>query len=116
MAGTNYIMCETIILSKIGATTISQCMDCKILTLWTRTLLLNFSPEQFVSFKNFTANLEVDQSLFPFPDGEDRLVLRTPHSDICMTFSLDDWDNFQQAMEEANYMREIYNLMARPGE
>ncbi|MFD0751544.1 DUF6686 family protein [Mucilaginibacter calamicampi] len=116
MAGTIYTMCETVILSKIGATIISQCMDCKILTLWTRTLLLNFSPEQFISFKNFTANLEVDLSLFPFPDGEERLVLRTPHSDICMTFSIDDWDNFQQAMEEARYMMEVYNLITKPGE
>ena len=78
-----------------------------------RSLLLNFSPEQFRSFKNFTAKLEVEQSLFPFPDGEERLVLRTPHSDICMVFSLDEWEQFQQAMEEAEYMMQIYELVGR---
>lgn len=90
-------------------------MECKILTLWTRTLLLNFSPDQFTSFKNFTSKLEVDQSLFPFPDGEDRLVLRTPHSDICMTFSIDDWEHFQQAMEDAEYMMQVYQIMDNSG-
>ena len=106
-------MCETIILSKNGAATISQCMECQKLSLWMRSLLLNFSPEQFRSFKNFTAKLEVEQSLFPFPDGEERLVLRTPHSDICMVFSLDEWEQFQQAMEEAEYMMQVYELMGR---
>ncbi len=105
-------MCENIILSKTGAATISQCMECKVLTLWMRTLLLNFSPEQFRSFKNFTSKLEVDQSLFPFPDGEERLVLRTPHNDICMTFSIDDWEQFQGAMDEAEYMMQVYDMMS----
>lgn len=104
-------MCETIVLSRIGAATISQCMDCRKLTLWMRGLMLNFSPEQFRSFKNFTSKLEVEQSLFPFPDGEDRLVLRTPHADICMVFSLEEWEQFQQAMEEAEYMMQVYELM-----
>jgi len=106
-------MCETIILSKNAAATISQCMECQKLSLWMRSLLLNFSPEQFRSFKNFTAKLEVEQSLFPFPDGEERLVLRTPHSDICMVFSLDEWEQFQQAMEEAEYMMQVYELMGK---
>ncbi|PJJ84262.1 DUF6686 family protein [Mucilaginibacter auburnensis] len=105
-------MCENIILSKTGAATISQCMECKVLTLWMRTLLLNFSPEQFKSFKNFTSKLEVDQSLFPFPDGEERLVLRTPHNDICMAFSIDDWEQFQGAMDEAEYMMQVYDMMS----
>ena len=106
-------MCETIILSKNGAATISQCMECQKLSLWMRNLLLNFSPEQFKSFKTFTAKLEVGQSLFPFPDGEERLVLRTPHSDVCMVFSVDEWELFQQAMEEAEYMMQVYEIMGK---
>lgn len=86
-------------------------MDCKVLTLWLHNLLLNFSPAQFKTFKSFTAKLDVKQSLFPFPDGEERLVLRTPHSDICMTFSVDEWEQFQQAMEDAEYMMQVYELI-----
>lgn len=86
-------------------------MECGVLTLWLHNLLLNFSPVQFKTFKNFTAKLDVEQSLFPFPDGEERLVLRTPHNDICMTFSIDEWENFQQAMEEAEYMMQVYQLI-----
>ena len=88
-------------------------MECQKLSLWMRSLLLNFSREQFRSFKNFTTKLEVEHSLFPFPDGEERLVLRTQHSDICMVFTLDEWEQFQQAMEEAEYMMQVYELMGR---
>jgi hypothetical protein len=106
-------MCQTQVLSRKGNITISQCMECKILTLWLHHLLLNFSPEQFNTFMDFTSKLDVEQSLFPFPDGEERLVLRTPHQDICFSFTLDEWDNFQVAMEEASYMKDIYQLINR---
>jgi len=104
-------MCETVILSKRGGAVIGQCVECKILTLWLNNLLLNFSPSQFKFFKDFTIRLDIEQSLFPFPDGEERFVLRTPHNDICMTFSTDEWDNFKEAMEEAEYMMQVYDLM-----
>ncbi|WP_158992584.1 DUF6686 family protein [Mucilaginibacter sp. L196] len=105
-------MCKTIVLSRKCATVISQCMECKIMNIWLRNLLLNFTPEQFKMFKNFTSGLDVEESMFPFPDGEDRLVLRTPHSDICFTFSLTEWEDFQAAMEEAEYMQGVYTLIS----
>lgn len=105
------LMCQTIVLSRKGPVTISQCMECKTLTIWLRNLLLNFTPQQFSSFKAFTSGLDAEQSMFPFPDGEDRLVLRTPHNDICFTFSLTEWEDFHAAMEEAEYMQGVYELM-----
>jgi hypothetical protein len=104
-------MCQTIVLSRKGSVVISQCMECKVITIWLHQLLLNFTPEQFSSFKTFTAKLEISESLFPFPDGGDRLVLRTPHSDICMTFSIEEWEDFQAAMEDAEYMQGVYQLI-----
>jgi len=55
--------------------------------------------------------MDVEECLFPFPNGDDRLVLRTPHSDINFSFSLEEWDNFHEAMEEAIYMQNIYQMM-----
>jgi len=104
-------MCQTIVLSRKGSAVISQCMECKILTIWLRNLLLNFSPEQFRAFKEFTSNLDIHESMFPFPDGDKRLVLRTPHSDICITFSINEWEDFHEGMEEAAYMQNIYQMM-----
>ncbi len=104
-------MCQSIFLSQRGNTLISQCMECKVMNIWVRNLLLNFAPDQFKMFKEFTSALDVEESMFPFPDGEDRLVLRTPHSDICFAFNLPEWDDFQAAMDEAEYMISVYDLI-----
>jgi hypothetical protein len=111
-AGSNFNpMCQTIFLSRKGSTVISQCRECKTLNIWQHNLLLSFSPGQFKAFKEFTQLLDTPECTFPFPDGEERLVLRTPHTDISFTFSMDEWEDFQAAMEEAEYMQGVYELL-----
>jgi hypothetical protein len=105
------LMCKSIVLSHKGATMISQCMECRTLNIWHHNLLLNFSADQFKSFKDFTALLDVPECTFPFPDGEERMVLRTPHTDISFTFSLEEWEDFGVAMDEAEYMQAVYDLL-----
>ena len=73
--------------------------------------MLTFSPKQFLAFKKFTESPDFNQSFYHFPDGEERLVLRTPNSGICFSFTEDEWTNFYAAMEEAEYMQEIYQLI-----
>src|ERR1700761_8845092 len=104
-------MCQSHILSSKGPVIISQCVDCKMLNIWLRNLLLNFTPEQFCAFENFISKLAIDEYTFPFPDGEERLVLRTPNNDICFTFTAEEWDDFKIAMEEAAYMQGVYALL-----
>jgi hypothetical protein len=104
-------MCQNIVLSSKGAAVISQCMECKVLNLWHHNLLLSFSPGQFKAFKDFTSRLDEEEYLFPFPDGEERLVLRTPNNDICFTFSTTEWEDFLAAMDEAEYMSDIYQMI-----
>ena len=107
------LMCQHIVLSRCGQTVISQCPDCKTMNIWQHNLLLNFTGYQFLAFKNFTSGLNAAEALFPFPEGEDRFVLRTPNSDICLTFSMDEWDSFLTAMDEAEYMQGVYQLIQR---
>ena len=104
-------MCQNIPLSRKGATVISQCMGCKTINIWNHNLLLVFTVQQFKTFKDFTAGLDAPECTFPFHDGEERFVLRTPHTDICFTFSLEEWEDFQVAMEEAEYMTGVYELI-----
>lgn len=55
--------------------------------------------------------VDTDESTFPFPDGEDRLILRTPNSDINFCFTGIEWAQFQEALDEAGYMQTIYEMM-----
>ncbi|TZF83706.1 hypothetical protein FW774_09530 [Pedobacter sp. BS3] len=104
-------MCQTIVLSSKESVVISQCMDCKMLTIWHQNILLTFTPAQFRAFKSYTAKLNIEESLFPFPDGEERLILHTPYHDIRFTFTLEEWEDFKIALNEAVYMQNIYQMI-----
>jgi hypothetical protein len=104
-------MCETRILSHKGAAMIGQCAECRNIYIWHHNLILNFTNQQFIDFRKFAHDLDFDERSLPFPDGEERAVLRTPHDDINFTFTYDEWEIFRAAMDEAVYMMEVYSMM-----
>jgi hypothetical protein len=104
-------MCREVMLSKKGMVVICQCMECKMITIWHQSILLSFTPEQFKTFKMFIDELDIEQFTIPSPDGESRLLLRTPNPDINFIFTLDQWEDLNVAMEEAEYMQGVYDLI-----
>jgi hypothetical protein len=104
-------MCDAKILSQKGAAMISRCSDCRGLFIWNNNVVLNFTAEQFNKFRNFTRDLIIDDYTLPFPDGNDRVVMRTPAADVNLTFTPTEWQDFNAAMEEATHMLAVYELM-----
>lgn len=104
-------MCDAKIISHKGAAVVSRCSECRCIFLWHQNLVLNFTPEQFVQFKNFTDEMEFDNHTFPFPDGQERVVMRTPANDLQLTFTPEEWENMHEAMEEAIHMQEVYSIV-----
>jgi hypothetical protein len=104
-------MCDAKVLSQKGASVISRCSECRCVFIWNHNLILSFTPEQFMQFKGFAAELDFTGHSLPFPDGQERVVMRTPTNDIQFTFTTDEWEDFRAAMEEAAYMQEVYALM-----
>jgi len=86
-------------------------MNCQTMYLWHGNLLLNFTPEKFVAFKKAITSLKYEDCCFSFPDQENRAVINTPHADICLTFSLKEWKNLIELMNEALFLKEVYSLM-----
>ncbi|HEY9197648.1 MAG TPA: DUF6686 family protein [Mucilaginibacter sp.] len=104
-------MCSAKVLSHVGASVISRCHECRCIFIWNNNLILSFSPEQFKQFRDFTVELDFEGHTFPFPDGQERMVMRTPVNDVQFTFSIEEWEDFHAAMDEAVYMQEVYDLM-----
>jgi hypothetical protein len=104
-------MCDAKVLSQKGAAIVSRCNDCRALFIWNNNLVLNFTPAQFDKFRAFTRDLDIDEYTLPFPDGFDRVVMRTPSNDINLTFTPQEWDDFTEAMDEATHMLSVYELM-----
>lgn len=104
-------MCETKVLARKGAVLVSRCANCGTIYIWQNNLVLNFSDAQFVSFKKFVYEMDFAERSLPFPDGEERAVLRTPDNNISFAFTDDEWHDFKSALDEAGCMMEIYRLI-----
>jgi hypothetical protein len=104
-------MCEAKTLSQRGITMVSQCLQCKTINVWQNNLLLNFTPQQFADFRQFIADLDFDERSHPFPDRMDRAVLKTPVDHINFTFTLAEWEDLKDAMDEAMYMQKVFDLI-----
>ncbi|RYZ98376.1 MAG: hypothetical protein EOP47_19470 [Sphingobacteriaceae bacterium] len=73
--------------------------------------MLCFDVEQLRAFRQFTENWEYEDYTHDFPDGCERIILRTPNRDINFAFTLEEWELFKEAMDEALFMREVYALL-----
>lgn len=104
-------MCNTKILAQAGSAFVSHCTDCKTIFIWQNNILLNFSPEDFSSFKRMLSELDFEDCSFHFRDNIPRIIIKSPKPEISFTFSEDEWEDFNQAINEALYMQQIYALM-----
>ena len=104
-------MCDAKTLSHKGTTMISRCAECQCIFIWNTNIIVSFSTEQFILFKDFINELSFEEHCFPFPDGQDRVMMRTPVDNIQLTFTPDEWEDFHEAVEEAAYMQQVYALI-----
>ena len=104
-------MCKTTVLSQNDNITIAQCNNCKVLNIWRAGVLMNFSFDQFEAFYQSTKKLSFDDYLENRPDGKEVVILSTPFPDISLVFTRYEWEEFFHKVDEALYMRRIYEMV-----
>jgi len=104
-------MCKTTILSQNENITISQCNNCKVLNIWRAGVLMNFSFAQFDAFYTATRKLNFDDFLEHQPNGKEVVILSTPSPDISLVFTRMEWEDFFNQINEALYMKRVYELV-----
>lgn len=104
-------MCQSVTLTTKGNTCISYCSKCKFHYVWQKSYVLTFSAFQYNCFLDEIRARIGNEEFLAFPDDEDRMFLATPAPEILFTFTKEEWQNFISALEEANYMRQVYQLI-----
>lgn len=104
-------MCQSINLAIKGNTCISYCSKCHFHYVWQKSYVLTFSTHQFGFFMNEIRDKIGNEEFLAFPDDVERMFLPTPAPEILFTFTKEEWQNFTSALEEAAYMREVYQLI-----
>jgi len=104
-------MCQSVILSSKGNTTVSYCPKCQSHYIWQNSFLLTFNPKQYESFLQEVKEKIGMEAFYAFPDGQARTMLTTPVYEIVFTFTEEEWQDFTSTLHEAHYMREVYQLI-----
>lgn len=104
-------MCKTLLLSQKENIIIAQCCNCSVMNIWRDGVVMNFSFQQFDAFYLSTRKLNFDDYLEIRPDGQEVVVLSTPFPDISLVFTRQDWQLFVEVMEEATFMKRVYELL-----
>src|SRR4051812_16184242 len=104
-------MCQTIIMCENKNTVISQCNDCQGLFIWHNNLMLSFSQEDFRQFNQTIHSLPFDGHSYSFPDGENRMILRTPNIDISFCFRRKEFEDFCTLIGESVYLMDLYAMI-----
>ncbi|RZK43178.1 MAG: hypothetical protein EOO90_04225 [Pedobacter sp.] len=104
-------MCKKTIIAKRKEVTITQCVNCNVVNIWKTGLLMRFTGEQFVEFLAIARKIEFDDYSERTPSGKEVVILSTPCNDMCLMFTREELLDFTAAMEEAQYMRSIYQLV-----
>lgn len=104
-------MCKPTIISREGDVSVTHCMDCKIVNIWNRNVLITFSFEQFDAFVNSTRGLQFDDYIEHHPDGLEVVILASPSPDISLVFTRVEWHEFFAALHQAVYMQQIYQMV-----
>ncbi len=99
------------VLSSYDSGFVGVCEDCDVIHLSYNNLMINFSLSEFTSFRRMVKSILTDECLVPFPDGSERVILRTPFEGVCFTFLPDEALELTNLVDEAFYMREIYDLI-----
>ncbi|MES2810003.1 MAG: DUF6686 family protein [Bacteroidota bacterium] len=104
-------MCEAKTLSRRGDIMISQCFQCKTINIWQHNVLLNFTPQQFCDFRKFISDLDFHERSHPFPDMQERAILKTPVDHINFVFTEEEWYDMREALDEALHMQKVFDMI-----
>lgn len=99
------------ILSKSELGFISMPVGHNVLHLCFNNLLINFSLEDFLIFRDAVKYISQEKSYTSFPDGRKRILLHTPYDGIHFSFDPHELHALIISLDEAYYMQKIYSYL-----
>jgi len=104
-------MCQATLLSSKGTSSVSYCPKCKNHYINHVSYLLCFTNFQYDLFYKEIKNKIGNEEFLTFPNDQKKIILTSPVEEILFTFTEVEWSNFTFVLDEAYYMREVYNII-----
>jgi hypothetical protein len=106
-----YIMCNPVLLKSTSTSHLSQCIECKTIFLWHNNFVINYTLPEFNAFREILNRTSFESNSLPFPDEIERVIVRTPHESINLTFNEQEWHNLKEVLDEGQFVLQIYDMM-----
>jgi len=103
--------CRLKILSKNNLGFISMPENQNIIHLCFNNLLINFSKEDFITFRKIVKDIYKENEPISFPDGRKRMLLSSPYQGINFSFDHFEMTELVRSLDEAYYMERIYSYL-----
>ncbi|MCV9388644.1 DUF6686 family protein [Reichenbachiella ulvae] len=103
--------CKPIILSQGPQYCVSQCEDCQRVGLHYHHLMIGFELREFRQFTKQYLALPLDRHLMLFPDGSERIILNTPHPDIQLNLTRQEFNQLADLLQQARLMLDVRELI-----
>lgn len=104
-------MCNPIVLKSTPTTHLSQCVECKTVFLWHNNFVINYTIPEFDAFRQIVNTSVFENNALSFPDDIERILLRTPHESMNLTFTQEEWINLKDVLDEGQFVLQIYEMM-----
>lgn len=66
---------------------------------------------EFDAFREIMNRSAFESNSLPFPDNVERIIVRTPHESINLTFTEEEWVNLKDVLDEGQFVLQIYEMM-----
>lgn len=103
--------CSLKILSKNDLGFISMPENQNIIHLCFNNILINFSKEDFFTFRRIVKDIFKENEPISFPDGRERILLNSPYQGINFSFNRIEMAELVRSLDEAYYMERIYSYL-----
>ncbi|ABG59106.1 DUF6686 family protein [Cytophaga hutchinsonii] len=104
-------MCNPVLLKSTPTTHLSQCVECKTIFLWHNNFVINYTLPEFDAFREIMNRSAFENNSLPFPDNVERIIVRTPHESINLTFTESEWVHLKEVLDEGQFVLQIYEMM-----
>lgn len=103
--------CKPVILAEGPHYCVSQCSDCLRVNLQYHHIMIGFEDREFRQFTRQFLGIDYDKYAVRLADGSQRLILKSPHPDIHLQLSKQEFNEIFDLLQQSQLMFEVWGLI-----
>ena len=104
-------MCKVDILYDDSEFLISQCSNCKSISLYFQQVIIKFKEEEFRNWYQVFFTSRFEKNAFIFPDDKIKNIIDTPYQELQLCLDKTQFKRLKEGIEQALHFKKIRDIM-----